>query len=223
MAAPDGKRIAYGWNTGAGWSTTIRSVDGTGDPQVVSDESFDAYPLEWSSDGRYLLLSGVAEDKSLDIWSVDFEGSGEPQPLLGGPSHHGLPAISSDGRWMAFTSTETGRLEVYLTTFPSMEGKWLVSDSGGLEPLWSADGSSLFYRSTRHMVMEAPLRFSGSSPQIGAVREVFPLVAELDLEEHVFDLSPDGQLFVATTISEQHLKAPVTVVVNWSAGLAAGR
>jgi serine/threonine-protein kinase len=130
-----------------------------------------------------------------------------------------LPSISPDGNWVAYTSDESGRMEVYVSRFPSMRGKWLVSKGGGLEPVWGADGRSLFYRSLNHGVMELSVRPSGDNIEIGSPERLFDVFATLDMEERAFDLAPDGKTFVANAISEEHMRAPMTVVVDWTAGI----
>jgi hypothetical protein len=221
--SPDGKRVAYGWNTGAGWGTAIRPADGAGEPQIVVEAGSDAYPVEWSRDGKYLLLATFTVDAEYDILILDLEGGTEPRTLLQTPHNETLPAISPDGRWMAYTSDESGRMEVYVTRFPSLEGKWLVSGSGGLEPVWNVDGTSLFFRSANHGVMEVPLTISGASIQIGSARRLFDVFSTLDIDEHALDLSPDGELFVANSISEEQMRSPITVVVDWAADLPDAR
>jgi len=215
--SPDGRRIAYGWNAGAGWGTAVRAADGGGEREVLVDESQNAYPVEWSPDGRYLLLANVGLEHGNDVWMLDLERGGEPRPLLEGPHTLAMPALSPDMRWLAYASDESGRGEVYVTRFPSLEGKWLVSENGGLEPLWDVDGKTLFYRGLNLAVMEVPLTISGAQLHVGAPRKLFDLYAEIDVEEPAFDLSRDGRMFVANAIPAEPLQAPITVIVDWNA------
>ena len=77
------------------------------------------------------------------------EGDGTLELLLGAEFNESTPAISPDGRWIAYASNESGRAEVYVQPFPDMDGKWQVSVEGGREPVWAPDGRELFFTSAR--------------------------------------------------------------------------
>jgi len=181
------------------------AADG-GEPQPVTE--LGTSPLE--SSHRYPQF----------LPEMDFEKGSEPRPLIESSHHNTLPAISPDGHWLAYSSDESGRPEVYVTRFPSLEGKWQVSGTGSLDPLWDVDGKTLFYRSTSHTVMSVPVTIAGSQIQFGTESKLFDLYSFLDIEESVFDLSPDGKHFVASVIPEERMRAPITVVVDWAAALA---
>jgi len=217
--SPDGRRVAYGWSTDAGRSTRVSPVDGGGPPEVLVDESWNAHATDWSPDGRYLLLEKGRDEGGAEIWFLDLEKGGDPQPLIEAGHFISLPAISPDGRWLAYTSNESGRLEVYVTRFPSARGKWLVSDGGGLDPVWDIDSGSLLYLSLDHRMMQAPVSAAGENFQVGSPQPLFELLSYIDFAESVYDLSSDGKIFVANTISKEHMAAPLTVVVGWAEAL----
>jgi Tol biopolymer transport system component/predicted Ser/Thr protein kinase len=218
--SPDGTRVAYAWNEGSGWGTAVRRTDGEGDREILVDDSLNVVPYAWSRDGRYLVLTGYGGGSS-DLWVL--ESDEDPRPLIDVPHNVSLPSLSPDGNWLSYTSDESGRMEVYVTRFPSARGRWLVSNEGGLESLWHPDGRSLYYRSLSHTVMQVPLSFSGSGGknlEIEPPFKLFDLISSLDSEEGVYDLAPDGKTFVTNVISEEHMSAPVTVVVDWTSTLS---
>lgn len=216
--SPDGERLAF--SSGAVQSTIqVVRVDGDGGATALL-EGVDAVPLEWSPDGRSLLVF-AGEPEQFDIQRLDLDDP-EPrlQPLLTSAQHNeGLPAISPDGRWLAYTSDETGRFEVYLTSFPEVDGKWQVSSEGGLDPIWNPEGTSLFYRSLGSSLMEVDLDPTGASPRLGTPEALFSARWVNDLEASTYDVSPDGQQFATAVLPEESVRTPITVVVNWTAGL----
>ena len=115
--------------------------------------------------------------------------------------------LSPDARWIAFASDETGRFEIYLSAFPSLGRKWLVSTEGGITPRFHRDSRELFYRNgNKMMAVDVTL---GPEPTIGKPRTLF------EGEYADYDVSPDGQHFVAVS-SE---KTPPTLQLNVITGL----
>jgi hypothetical protein len=124
--------------------------------------------------------------------------------------------LSPDGRWLAYASNESGRSEVYVTTFPKPGGKWQVSTNGGTVPVWGRDGKNLFFLSPDRKMMAVAVegvdQFAAEAPK--------PL-----FDTHVafgnqvrFDVSPDGR-FLVPVQPEQTTATPMNVVINWTAGL----
>jgi hypothetical protein len=143
-------------------------------------------------------------------------GEGQPpQPLIHTEFNEIIAAISPDGRWMAYTSDESGQWEVYVRPFPNVEdGKWQVSGENGLSPVWAPDGLKLFFRqfSLRlNAMMEVPIQ---TEP---AFEAGIPSVL-FDDEPYVFgwyrgyDLSPDGKRFL---MIKRRKPTQLVVVINW--------
>jgi hypothetical protein len=215
---PDGELLAF--SSGAVQSRIhVVRVDGDGGSTALL-EDVDAVPLEWPPDCRSLLVF-AGEPEQYDIQLLDLDDPQQRlQPFLASAQHNeGLPAISPNGRWLAYTSDETGRFDVYLTSLPEAEGKWLVSSEGGLDPIWNPEGGSLFYRSLGSELMEVDLESSGASPRLGAPEALFSARSVNDLEVSTYDVSPDGTEFAMAVLPEESVRTPITVVVNWTAGL----
>ena len=121
--------------------------------------------------------------------------------------------FSPDGHWVAYTANDSGRNEVYIARFPGGGGKRQVSLAGGTEPRWRADGRELFYIGPAGMLMAAEISLKGDSEEVGAVR---PLFGGLTVQ---YDVSADGQRFLAVVPDELATPEPLTLVQNWTAGL----
>jgi Tol biopolymer transport system component len=125
------------------------------------------------------------------------------------------PKLSPNGQWVAYASDETGRYEVYATTFPTPGGKWHVSINGGLVPVWSRDGKELFYIGADRKMMAVEVR-GGAKFDQGSPKPLFDV--KLDTQGSTFDVSRDGHFLIPTQVAES-TTPPINVVVNWTAGL----
>jgi Tol biopolymer transport system component len=125
-----------------------------------------------------------------------------------------MPRFSPDGKWIAYSSNASGRIEVYVTPFPHPEGKWQLSSAGGSAPRWRRDGKELFYVSADRTLMAVDVR-AGSSVEGGVP---VPLFSPRFVNVYFYDVSADGQRFLVNTeLPEEPF--PLTLVVNWTAGL----
>jgi eukaryotic-like serine/threonine-protein kinase len=114
-------------------------------------------------------------------------------------------------------SNESGKNEVYVRPFPASGGKLMVSTSGGWRPIWRRDGNELFYIGASGELMAAKVKQNGSALAIDAPSPLFQTHVEGFL--HSYDASADGQRFLIVTVAQQKLPSPITVVLNWDAGL----
>ena len=146
----------------------------------------------------------------------------QPVPLLQSPANEVAPALSPDGRWLAYVSNESGRAEVYVRSFPGMEARAAVSVDGGTEPVWSPRGGELFYRSGPVLIAAAVREGSGFD-----VLRRTPLFSNanyaVDLTHQVYDVAPDGQHFVMVRNlgGTSHLTVTLHQFENLGAGLVA--
>jgi Tol biopolymer transport system component len=143
----DGRRIAYEWtDTHGKYMLYWKSADGTGKIEPVGPDRA-CVPSSWSRDGKTLVLTEFvgAAPLQYDIETLSMEGERTRKPLLQEKYNEKQPRISRDGRWMAYTSDESGRNLVCVRPFPKVkEGEWQISTEGGDSPLWSPDGRELF-------------------------------------------------------------------------------
>jgi hypothetical protein len=125
--------------------------------------------------------------------------------------------VSPDGKWLAYMSSETGRQEVYVTTFPVAGQKWRVSTEGGGFPRWSPHDDELFFTAHRTL-MSASIRPNGVSLEVTGVRPLFDVRFNPFLVSgysgHPYDVAPDGRI-LAIVAADTAEAAPIRLVINW--------
>jgi eukaryotic-like serine/threonine-protein kinase len=217
--SPDGSWVAWvTQRSGRPRQVMRRRADGSGEEQVIWTTDRHAHLHDWSPDGKQLLVTQDGQSTSRDVWIVPVAG-GEARPLLQGPFEERNPRLSPDGRWLAYSSDESGRFEVYVVRFPAMDLRVQVSVGGGDCAVWGAKGAEIVYRSADGAV--ASVRFTpGASgpPHVGRPVELFPDsygVASGRTSHVDYDANPDGTRFVV--VGRQVGEGPVElgVVLNW--------
>jgi dipeptidyl aminopeptidase/acylaminoacyl peptidase len=187
------------------------------------------FPSDWSPDGRYLAFVNTGFPRSAnetqgDVWVFDLSQAGQQFPLLNTRFHEANPAFSPDGKWLAFTSNESGRPEVYLQAFRSGDGpvvvgeRFLVSTGGAQALRWRRDGRELFYMDFTGQVQAVPVRLS-RKPSFGSATALFSVSTDARAAIHSaigFDVSADGQRFVIPTVTTAQ-GASIVVIQNWEA------
>jgi hypothetical protein len=123
--------------------------------------------------------------------------------------------LSPNGQWLAYTSDESQRAEIYVQTFRTPAGKRQVSTNGGSRPVWSRDGKELYFIGSDGKLMAVDV-VSGAKFQAGLPKSLFD--ARLPGANNWYDVSRDGRFLIPVQL-EQPANAPMTVVVNWTAGL----
>jgi serine/threonine-protein kinase len=163
---PDGKRIAFGSTGGIFWMR----ADGAGEAQRLTESSTLQIPGSFSPDGKRLAFTEQGSGTGSDIWTLPIEFGdgdnpkpGKPEPFLRTASTEMYPQFSPDGRWLAYASTDSGRMEVYVRPFPGPGGKWQISNGSGLFPMWSPKAHELFYHSADSRIMVAAYTAKGDS------------------------------------------------------------
>jgi Tol biopolymer transport system component len=146
--SPDGKHVVFGSNQKLRFVLYEKNSDGSGSSQEIADlgaEEVGAW--NWSRDGKYLLVM-----KNKDLWYLPLSDR-QPRPLVETSGSIRNAQFSPDGRFVAYSSNETGNWEVYVSPFPSGNSKWQISRGGGEEPRWSGNGKELFYLSGEGKMM----------------------------------------------------------------------
>ncbi len=172
-------------------------------------------PGDWSRDSKYLLYSrGPFFSNGAEIWALPLEGDRKPFLIVphGANSYAGTGGLSPDGRWLAYSSNESGQSEVYVIPFRGGQGKWQVSQSGGDRPLWGKDGKSLYYADLNFTVFAVPVQQLNDTLQFGSAQ---PLVSNLSSQIFFYDVAPDGKKILLNVISQQ-VNQSITVVTNWT-------
>ncbi|MGH9498371.1 MAG: TolB family protein [Terriglobales bacterium] len=216
--SPDGKWIIYNSDRN-GHSTFVREAsDGSGTEEVLMTYDQIAIPNDWSADGKYLIYGqGPVGYTHWDIWALPLEGERKPRLVVphGENGSSGYGRLSPDQHWLAYSSTESGRSEVYVVPFGGGQGRWQLSADGGNQPSWSRDGKELYYANLSFSVLAVPVREVNGAPQFGAAQQLTTTAAA---PEFFYDVSPDGKKILLPVVSQQ-VNQTLTVVTNWMAGL----
>jgi hypothetical protein len=221
VIAPSG-RIAFTYvaeqSAGDIYSTP---APGSGAPEAWVINGNMKHPNAFSADGKYLIYDEHNGPQLQDLWIVPTEaaagGVRKPIPFLVTAADETFARFSPDGKWVVYSSNESGRRDVYVRPFAPDKnpaagpGKWLVSTEGGDKPNWSRDGKFIFYLSLDNKMMEVPVKISGTF-EAGNPRALF----ETRTNGFVpYDITGDGRFLVNTPPSNQVDAAPFTVVLNW--------
>ncbi len=224
--SPDGSRIILASNKKGPYDLYVKPSSGAGNEEILLETSSSKFPTSWSSDGRYVAYNVTNPDKRrVEVWVLPLFGDRKPFPFLQADSNVGQGHFSPDGRWMAYVSDESGRVNVYVTPFPGGKGKWQVSTDGGSFARWRRDGKELFYLSGDGQIMAAEVNGTGSEFQVGTVHPLFQVLlktgpSRYDLtvtsEQIGYDVSTDG-LWFAVNSPVDASASPITLVTNWTA------
>jgi len=222
--SPDGKRLVVQSSRNGGGLWLIAPGGDAPDEQLLGDRS--AVPSDWSSDGRWVVYDTPSPKTGSDIWAVPATGRHIPEVLVQTPFDERNGALSPDGRWLAYTSTETTRQEIYLQPFPATGAKTRVSTAGGSHARWARGGEALYYRAADRVV-RVPVRFASGSIEVGAPEPLFTLrltagAFSASNSRYVYTLGPNGVGFIAAQEPASSVATPLTVVLNWRALLQSG-
>jgi eukaryotic-like serine/threonine-protein kinase len=205
--SPDGKRLAF---TLVGAGIYVKDVNGTGKEQeLMKGDGISS--LSWSPDGRQILIWDFGKLSVLrpDRGRIPIDAA--PAFVM---SSDGGAEISPDGRYFAFSSRESGRGEVYVAALPPATGKWQISLDSGAQPRWRKDGKELFFVSRDRKVMAVDIQ-TGLGVTVGVPHTLF----ETKINAPYWDVSADGQRFLLATATALTADSPITVVLNWWAGI----
>ena len=190
-------------------------ANGLGNTQVVYAAKEQAKSLtDVSPDGCYALYE--TDSNPDNLWVFPLFGGRKPFAFEKNSSD-GQARFSPDGRYIAYTSDETGQNEVFIQTFPQHLGKWQVSNSGGMEPMWRRDGKELFYLRGDNTVMSASVRPDAGGFQAGIPKPLFAVQLAGTGLRNSYVVSPDGQRFLVLVPAGDARPEPITVIVNWPA------
>jgi len=214
--SPDGRQILFSSNRGLNsGGLYLKNADGSGPEEEVADTGADALLAnvwDWSHDGKYRLFG-----KGNELWSLS-RPEREAKPLLQAKWTVRNAQISPDGRLLAYASNETGTWEIYVSPFPSGNGKWQVSSAGGQEPRWRQDGKELFYLSADGKMMAVAVK-TGASFEAGSPAALFQTRRRQPVsipEVFSYDVSGDGQKFLILTKVDEASAAPLSITLNWA-------
>jgi serine/threonine protein kinase len=188
-----------------------------------------AIPLDISHDGKLLVYSDTGGNTKDDLWLLPLQGEHKPEKYLATPFEERQAQFSPDGKWIAYSSDESGQVQVYVQPVPATGAKRPISTQGGSGPRWRRDGKELYYISADAQLMAVPVKFGvGTFDVVGPALRLFggslstARTSTADFDRRIlYQPSADGQKFLALVPAESAAGAPppVTIWLNWMAGL----
>jgi serine/threonine protein kinase/Tol biopolymer transport system component len=227
----DGQRVVYvkqfGSTVMSGTAICARLASGGGQEEVLMQgdhsSSASAHTLlspQWSPDGNSILHIQQNGPTNAAVWLLPLSGEKKPVPIVQSPSAQSRIVqyrLSPDGRWLAFSSTESGREEVYVTHFPSGQGRWQVSQNGGTFPTWRGDSRQIFFIALDNSIQSVNVNVKSAEFESDPVKTLFRFNYAAPVG-NPFDVTPDGQRLLFSTYPES-APTPLVLVTNWIADL----
>ena len=207
--SPDGKAIVYLSFRPDAPGLYRKNANGVGAEELILPSKGVVWPYQWTRDHLFY-FEGISGAN--DIWMMSTNDLGERTPLIQTPFNDVDGTLSPDGNWLAYTSNETGRWELYLTTFPPSSTKLPITTQGGCDPVWNVDGKELYYIKPSSAELLAIPVTRGDPPVFGTPRRIYSGPLEYP-SAHSIDVDPKGdRLLVASSFS---VHGDLTVLVNW--------
>jgi class 3 adenylate cyclase/Tol biopolymer transport system component len=223
---PDSRRVVFRILRDGMFSLSWKAANGTGPVESLYASENDIRASAFSPDGKFLLLERHLSGMNDDIWALSLDGEPAARPLMAESYDESDPAISPDGRWIAYTSDESGEYEVYVRPFPNVDdGKWLISTQTGGYPVWAPDGRELYYvhgQSPEQMMtvtVETEPTFAVGNPKVLFEAPYYVIAGR------PYDISPDGKRFLmikdetqaqeGDEVVESTPRTELIVVENW--------
>jgi Tol biopolymer transport system component len=213
--SPDASQLVFGSNRQLSVDLFMKNSGGAQEEKIVLHDEPNKIPNDWSRDGKFILYT-----RGLDLWFLSLPQL-KNSLFLKAVSILRNGQFSPDGKWVAYASNETGKWQIYVTSFPEAQGKWQISAGGGEQPRWRGDGKELFYLSADYKMMAVPVTI-GANFDVGAPVALFQTTPRQPVstnDQFVYDVSRDGQRFLIVTQVKQTETAPMSVVLSWPAKL----
>jgi eukaryotic-like serine/threonine-protein kinase len=211
----DGASIAFVSSKSGKFALTRQSSAGGNNPETL----FESPPLKaatgLSPDGKFLAFT-----QNYRLWILPLTADRRPYRFYAVDCYQQHGQFSPDGKWIAYSSNETGNFEVYVQPFPATGAKAQISTHGGAQPRWRGDRKEMYYRSRDGKVMAVSITL-GAKLAVGLPHMLFqagadPLYPDLGSS---YDVTRDGQRFIVNTSLDNDRVSPITVIVNWPAAL----
>jgi eukaryotic-like serine/threonine-protein kinase len=214
--SPDDTRIVFSSNRTGGGDLYQKATSGGGAEELLFASDYRKSATDWSHDGRIVLFSEFGATTRQDIWSLSLPDR-KAQVVLQTEFFETASVFSPDGRWIAYSSDESGRQEVYVRPFPDPGAKSRISRDGGTFARWRGDGKEIFFSTGDGKIMAVDGK-TGVAFEAGDPKPLFTTRLRRSLARE-YEVTPDGQRFLVTVAPSDEIAAPITLVQNWSAAL----
>jgi serine/threonine protein kinase len=213
--SPDGKQVVFDTNRNGAADVFVKSFGG--DEKLLVGSPAWEQPTDWTADGKYIILQIHNQSTKWDLAMMTV-ADGRVTPLLRESANEKEGQVSPNGKWIAYSSDESGRPDLYITRFPSMTGRWQVSSTGGggSQPRWRRDGREIFFLSADRKMMSAAIGESGNDLFLQSPQPLFQTRARYT-GERSYDVSADGQRFLINDMVLDQPVSPIVMVLNWTA------
>ena len=219
--SPDSSALVFASNRKGRYDLYRKALDGASEEEPLLVSEIDKQAHAFVDGGRALLVSQAEAQPEVEVLTVPLDGTGKPVSWRK-TTHNIIPSPTSpDGRWLPYSSEESGRWEVYVTSFPRAGRKWQISTEGGAYAFWSADGRELIYHDLTGTLRAAPVTVRGDTLEIGESKPLFRAPGPSPIGTTVWP-TPDHQRFLVVG-EGQRPNAALDLVVNWPLGLRSGR
>jgi Tol biopolymer transport system component len=163
--SPDGSRIAFASGRNNGTHIYAKASSGVGSDTLMFNSAATEIPVSWSHDGRYIVFSRFKPTGAagVDTWLLSLTGEPMASSFIDSPFDKAQARISPDGRWIAYTTNDSGMYQIVVQSFPDPNGgRWQITAQGGIEPKWRRDGSELYYLALDGNLMSVPVKEAGA-------------------------------------------------------------
>jgi eukaryotic-like serine/threonine-protein kinase len=225
---PDGRNLVFSSNESANYDLFEKPANGAGAPRLLVHSSEAKVPTHVSPDGRLLIYSTQGPRNGVDIWAVPLnDPDPKPFPVLQSVFDEMAGQVSPDGRWLAYQSNVSGRMEVYVRQFPSQGAEQQISSEGGTQPRWHATGRELYFVSADDKLMAVSIASGrdAASLDLGAAHPLFPLKLAKGVNVYPavgtkaqYAVSPNGRFLVNVPVKDA-APPPIVVTLNWDVAL----
>ena len=212
--SPDGRELFFTSNREGPLKVYRLALDESAEPEFVFGAERSVFASSISPDGNRLLLVAQGETSANDLLILDLERGGEPEVFRNTRFDEEHAVFSPDGRWIAYTSNESGRAEIYITAASGQGRPRQLSTDGGIWPKWKEESGEVVYQDASGRFVAVPVRTDELKIEIGTPEVLFDGFAGTRLYQ-IFDVAPDGSRILYRAFFEEELPDPPTVVVNW--------
>lgn len=220
--SPDGKQIVFNSSLGGGGFMDLYSkpADGSASEKHLTEgtNQFHLLPKSWADDGKTLVITqAVDPNTGFDIDIMQYEAAGKPQPLINTHFDEFHPTISPSGRWLAYSSDESGRAEIYIKPYPGPGGAIPVTTDGGREPVWDPSEKELYYRDDNGYKLFKVSILTEPTVQVGSPELMFEgrFMGSSSFWGRNYDISPRGDFFILIEEGEMQPATQINIVHNW--------
>ena len=218
--SPDGSRIVFSSDQEGPRHIYQKAATGAGQEELLLKTDQNKFPTDWSADGRFIAYVAYDLKTKLDIWVLPLFGDLKPIPFLQTNFNERNARFSPDGRWIAYTSDESGINQIYVQGFPTLGSKQQVSTNGGYFLAWRRDGTELFYVANDKKMMAVEVKEENGTFKSGAPKPLFDFRGpSFNAAVAQFAVTSDGQKFLVANSIAEPTSAPIAVVLNWMADL----